>query len=128
MRIIFIIIICCSFVLTLSADNKTPADSVTSILKIESNWTNTNELNTNVESKTSNKINIITIVDGITYYTSNEGIYITLKTSTNNVKLYSLTGEVVWKGNLVQGSFLIPIKQGLYFLRINNKSYKVVRK
>jgi len=28
----------------------------------------------------------------------------------------------------VQGRFFIPTRQGIYFLRINNKSYKVICK
>ena len=35
-------------------------------------------------------------------------------------------GDVVWQGNLVQGRFFIPMRPGVYFLRVNNKSYKVI--
>jgi len=42
--------------------------------------------------------------------------------------LFALTGQLLWSGNLVQGRFFIPVRQGIYFLRINGKSYKVICK
>lgn len=69
-----------------------------------------------------------TLAEGIVYSTNQNGIYITISKSSENIKLFSLTGEVVWAGNLVQGRFFIPTSPGIYFLRINNKSYKIVCK
>ncbi len=71
---------------------------------------------------------LIVLTEGISYGTSDEGILLVLAKPTNNVKLITLTGDVFWSGNLVQGKFFIPVKQGIYFLKINNKSYKVVCK
>jgi hypothetical protein len=128
MRLILYILICSSFFVQLFADNKKPTNSGTPIIKIESTWANSTTENSSNTSANTNSANTITINEDITYFTSNEGLFITLSKPTSNVKLFSLTGEIVWKGNLVQGNFLIPIKQGIYFLRINNKSYKVLRK
>ena len=127
MRLIIYLFICLGFIIQVSADNKKPIIQGTPIIKIESNWANPATENSTTTASTNAPI-IITINEEISYYTSTEGLFITLSKPTSNVKLFSLTGEIVWKGNLVQGNFLIPIKQGIYFLRINNKSYKVIRK
>ena len=103
------------------ADGKNPGDSRTAVGKPENNW---NKADT--EAPSGN--NVQSIADGITYSTTAEGIFIVLPKATSNVKLFALTGEVVWSGNLVQGRFFIPTRQGIYFLRINNKSYKVICK
>jgi hypothetical protein len=47
---------------------------------------------------------------------------------TNKIKLFALTGQLLFNGELSQGRFFIPTKQGIYFLRINNKSFKVICK
>lgn len=70
----------------------------------------------------------IVLAEGISYNANAEGILLSLAKPTGNVKFLTLTGEVFWSGNLVQGRFFIPAKPGIYFLRINNKSYKVVCK
>ena len=103
------------------ADGKNPGDPRTAVGKPENNW---NKADT--EAPSGN--NVQSIADGITYSTTAEGIFIVLPKATSNVKLFALTGEVVWSGNLVQGRFFIPTRQGVYFLRINNKSYKVICK
>ncbi|HRZ97918.1 MAG TPA: hypothetical protein P5084_10195 [Paludibacter sp.] len=103
------------------AQNKSTGDSRPAVVKQENNW-NKNE--------TENQQNLptTTIVDGVTYSANTEGIFITLPKATNSIKLFTLTGEVFWSGDLVQGRFFIPTRRGIYFLRINNKSYKVVCK
>ena len=110
-----------TFVLAIYAENKNIGDPRTPVAKTDGAW-----------SKSDNDApagtNVQTIADGITYYSTADGIFITLPKATSNVKLFALTGEVVWSGNLVQGRFFIPTRQGIYFLRINNKSYKVVCK
>lgn len=109
------------FALTVTAQNKNNAEHRPAIVKSEAGWNKSDN-----ESQQAN--NSQTVMDGITFSTSQEGIYITLPKSTGNVKLFSLTGEVVWSGNLVQGRFFIPTRAGIYFLKVNNKSYKVVCK
>ncbi len=62
---------------------------------------------------------------GVIYSSNVGGIFLTLPKSTNSIKLFALTGQLIWSGDLVQGKFYIPTGPGIYFLRINNKSYKV---
>jgi len=117
-RLLFFILICSALTITM-VDAKNVGDQKTTVVKADNGWNKSDENAAN---------NVQTIADGITYYTTAEGIFINLPKATSNVKLFSLTGEVVWQGNLVQGRFFIPVRQGIYFLRINNKSYKVICK
>jgi len=103
------------------ADGKNPGDPRTTVGKPEGSWNKQ-------DNDTPTSTNVQSIADGITYSTTAEGIFLVLPKATSNVKLFALTGEVVWSGNLVQGRFFIPTRQGIYFLRINNKSYKVICK
>lgn len=63
--------------------------------------------------------------DGFSYYTNSGGIYLIFPKTNNNVRLFALTGQLLWSGELVSGRFYIPTGQGIYFLRVNDKSYKV---
>lgn len=67
----------------------------------------------------------VKIENGVIYSSNIGGIFLTLPKSTNSIKLFALTGQLIWSGDLVQGKFYIPTGPGIYFLRINNKSYKV---
>lgn len=113
-----LILFVCS--MTMVAQNKSSGDNKTVVIKSDNEWNQTDEDNTSQ--------NTAVTVDGITYIPRQDGILITLPKASNNVRLLALTGEVVWSGNLVQGKFFIPTRPGIYFLRINNKSYKVVCK
>lgn len=126
MRFALYIFLCSCLVVQLSAQNKKATNTLATSIKAESTWER--PIADTTSTATINPANIVTINDDISYYSSSTGLFITLNKPTTNVNLLSLTGESVWKGNLVQGRFLIPIKQGIYFLRINNKSYKVIRK
>lgn len=66
--------------------------------------------------------------DYVNYYSTSEGIYITIVEGKNKVKLFALTGQLLLDGDLTQGRFFIPTHKGIYFLRINSKSFKVVCK
>jgi hypothetical protein len=103
------------------AQNKSNVEQRTPVVKNDASWNKT-------ENETSQSTNTQTISDGITINSKQNGIYITMPKAVANVKLFSLTGELVWAGNLVQGRFFIPTQAGIYFLRVNNKSYKVVCK
>lgn len=111
------------FVFSLSdlvvAQKNTSGDNKPVIVKTDPNWNKNDNDNTQPAAVT---------VDGITYIAKSDGILFTLPKASNSVKLFALTGEVVWSGDLVQGRFFIPTRPGIYFLRINNKSYKVVCK
>lgn len=67
----------------------------------------------------------VVVADGFSYYTSTGGIYLIFSKPNNNVKLFALTGQLIWGGELVSGRFFIQTGEGIYFLRVNNKSYKV---
>ena len=70
----------------------------------------------------------VTIADGFSYYSSSGGVYLTFTKANNNVKLFALTGQLLWSGELVSGKFFVKTGEGIYFLRVNNKSYKVISK
>lgn len=64
--------------------------------------------------------------ENVAYSTTSNGIFITILSGTNKIKLFALTGQLLLNGDLTQGRFFIPTRQGIYFLRINTKSYKVI--
>jgi len=66
--------------------------------------------------------------ESVSFSATAGGIYITIIDGTNKIKLFALTGQLLFNGDLTQGRFFIPTKQGIYFLRINNKSFKVICK
>lgn len=66
--------------------------------------------------------------ENVSFITTSEGIYITIINGTNKIKLLALTGQLLLEGELKQGRFFIPTKKGIYFLKINNKNYKVICK
>jgi len=68
---------------------------------------------------------IVTVAEGFSYSTTNGGIFLILPKAANNVRLFALTGQLIWNGELVSGRFYIPTGKGIYILRVNNKSYKV---
>ena len=97
-----------------------PDEPRTGVTKPDANWTKS-------ESETTAITNpIINIAEGISYSTTSEGILLIMPKASSNIQLFALTGDVVWQGNLVQGRFFIPMRPGVYFLRVNNKSYKVI--
>jgi hypothetical protein len=103
------------------AQQKNTTDHKSSVVKSEAAWSKS-------EAESSQSATTQIVVDGITYSTTQNGIFITMPKAVGNVKLFSLTGEVVWSGNLVQGRFFIPTRAGIYFLKVNNRSYKIVCK
>jgi len=64
----------------------------------------------------------------VNYSSTNDGIFITILSGTNKIKLFALTGQLLFNGDLTQGRFLIQTRKGIYFLKINNKSFKVICK
>lgn len=66
--------------------------------------------------------------ENVSYSGTTDGIYVSIISGTNKIKLYALTGQVLFNGVMSQGRFLITAKTGIYFLKINNKSYKVICK
>lgn len=123
MKMKFILLIITLVLLTMptTAQNKSNVEQRTPVVKNDASWSKS-------DNESSQSTSLQTISEGITINTKQNGIYITMPKAVANVKLFSLTGELVWAGNLVQGRFFIPTQAGIYFLRVNNKSYKVVCK
>jgi len=76
-------------------------------------------------ARTDESASAVIVADGFSYYTASSGIYLIFPKANNNVKLFALTGQLIWSGELVSGRFYIPTGRGIYILRVNNKSYKV---
>jgi len=66
--------------------------------------------------------------ENVSFNSTSDGIYITIINGSNKIKLYALTGQLLLNGELTQGHFFIPTRNGIYFLKVNNKSYKVICK
>jgi hypothetical protein len=66
--------------------------------------------------------------ENVSYNATSEGIYVTILSGTNKIKLFALSGQLLFNGVLTQGRFLITARTGIYFLRVNNKNYKVICK
>ncbi|MDD3079630.1 MAG: hypothetical protein PHH37_11085 [Paludibacter sp.] len=119
---LLILMLVAIFIAGIWADNKNTGDNHPSVVKNDSTWTKNDTGNQRVTPDIQN------IASGVSYYTNQDGIFIMLSKATTNIKLFALTGDIVWQGNLVQGRFFIPVRPGIYFLRVNNKSYKVICK
>lgn len=117
------------YVATIFAQNSAKGDSRTgtqnTVIRLEgaqNSWVKTD----NEGSSSSNMQ--ITDNENVTFNSTSEGIYISIIKGTNKIKLFALTGQLLLNGDLTQGRFFIPTRKGIYFLRINNKSYKVICK
>ena len=66
--------------------------------------------------------------ENVSFNSTGEGIYITVSSGTNKIKLFALTGQLIFNGDLTQGHFFILTRKGIYFLKVNNKSFKVICK
>jgi hypothetical protein len=66
--------------------------------------------------------------ENVSFSATADGIYVTILSGTNKIKLYALTGQLLANGELSQGHFFIFARKGIYLLKVNNKSYKVICK
>ena len=66
--------------------------------------------------------------ENVSFIGTSDGIYITIISGSNKIKLLALTGQLLLEGELTQGRFFIPTRKGIYFLKINTKNYKVICK
>ena len=111
-----ILILLFTLTLTVAVEANDPR---TPVVRQDGNWPKTE----------NNEVSqVVNIAEGISYIANKDGIQLILQVPVSNIKLFALTGEAVWSGNLVQGRFFIPTRPGIYFLRLNNKSFKVVCK
>jgi len=102
------------------------AASQATVIKIDgsaqSGWVKGDNDNTSTPNTQTN------INESVSFSSTSEGIIITILNGTNKIKLFALTGQLIFNGDLTQGRFLIQTRKGIYFLKINNKSYKVICK
>jgi len=130
MRWIFTLLILCISVECLIAQNTTKSDShnssPTSVIKIEGSDQNGWVKNDNENISGTNQTTAGN--ENVSFYGASDGIYFSIINGTNKIKLFALTGQLLFDGELTQGKFLIQTRKGIYFLRINNKSYKVICK
>ncbi|NDP20834.1 MAG: hypothetical protein GZ091_07115 [Paludibacter sp.] len=117
------------YVATIFAQSTSKGDSRTgnqnTVIRIEgtqNGWTKS-DVEGSSTSNTQSSDN-----ENVTFNSTADGIYISIIKGTNKIKLFALTGQLLLNGDLTQGRFFIPTRKGIYFLRINNKSYKVVCK
>lgn len=102
------------------------AASQATVIKIDgsaqSGWVKGDNDNTSTPTTQTN------INESVSFSSTSEGIFVTILNGTNKIKLFALTGQLIFNGDLTQGRFLIQTRKGIYFLKINNKSYKVICK
>jgi len=66
--------------------------------------------------------------ENVSYNSTSEGIYVIISSGINKIKLYALTGQLLSNGDLAPGHFFTPTRRGIYFLKINTRTYKVICK
>ena len=66
--------------------------------------------------------------ENVSYSSTSEGIYVMIRSGTNKIKLYALTGQLLSNGDLSPGHYFTPTRRGIYFLKINTRTYKVICK
>jgi hypothetical protein len=128
MKRLFTILIWVLSVYSVFAQNSVKAEvhsaTQNTIVKIEGSQSsyarNDNDATTVITDASGNDI--------VSYNATANGIYIYIIRGTNKIKLFALTGQLLLNGDLTQGRFFIPTHQGIYILRVNNKSYKVICK
>jgi len=129
MKQLFILIFLFQFFGHINAQSNTKNEShgtaQNAIVKIEgsqNSWTKgENDSPVGTNSQTSG-------TENVSFNTTSEGIFVTILNGTNKIKLFALTGQLLLNGELKQGTFFIPTRKGIYFLKVNNKSFKVICK
>ncbi len=129
MKLILSFLFLCMSVAGILAQSATKSDNHTSnqtvFIRIEGNqngWARAdNETSQGAASAVSG-------TENVSFNGTSDGIYITINSGTNKIKLFALTGQLLLDGDLTQGRFFIPTRKGIYFLKINNKSFKVICK
>lgn len=124
---IFTLLILCVSVAGLNAQITSKGDSHNTnqnvVIKIEGNqngWVKgDNDVSSGISTPALGNENV-------SFNATSEGIYVTINKGTNKIKLFALTGQLLLDGDLTQGRFFIPTRKGIYFMKINNKSYKVI--
>ncbi len=129
MKHIFTILFLFASVTCFFAQNIIKSDSrgaQATVIRIDGSTANTwikndNDASTTVTTTTAGS-------ETVSFSSAADGIFITILSGTNKIKLFALTGQLLFNGDLTQGRFLIQTRKGIYFLKINNKSFKVICK
>jgi hypothetical protein len=130
MKRIFTLLFLFVTVASLFAQNAAKGDSraagQTTVIRIDGSTQNVwikadNDASTTTTTTTSGS-------ESVSFNSTTDGIFITILSGTNKIKLFALTGQLLFNGDLTQGHFLIQARKGIYFLKINNKSFKVICK
>ncbi len=117
MKRILTLLFWCVSVAGLFAQTTTKSDTHTSLIRIEGSNDAPQGTNTTVSG-----------TENVSFYGTSEGIYVTINSGSNKIKVFALTGQLIFNGDLTQGRFLIQTRTGIYFLKINNKNFKVICK
>ena len=120
MKLILSFLFLCMSVAGIYAQSATKSDSHASnqtvFIRIEGNqngWARAdNETSQGATSTVSG-------TENVSFNGTSDGIYITINSGTNKIKLFALTGQLLLDGDLTQGRFFIPTRKGIYFLKIN---------
>jgi hypothetical protein len=114
-------------VVTIYAQNTSKVDSritnQTTVIRIDGSTQTIWEKDYDTPTPTNT---ITTVNENVSFYSTSEGIYITILSGTNKIKLFALTGQLLFNGDLAQGRLYILTRKGIYFLKVNNKSFKVI--
>ncbi len=89
---------------------------------LASGWS---EFNNIIEEENASAINTIKR-DNITIQPVSNGIFIEIKGQTS-VSVYNLSGQMVYQ-SVINGNVEVPLNKGIYILRVNNESEKVIVK
>ena len=115
MKPILTLLFFCVSVAGLFAQTNSKSDTHTSLIRIEGNNDAPQGTNTSISG-----------TENVSFYGTSDGIYVTINSGTNKIKLFALTGQLLFNGDLTQGRFKIQTRTGIYFLKINNKNFKVI--
>ena len=116
-------------VVTIFAQNTTKGDSYltnqNTVIRIDGSQNSWVKPDNEVAARTNAAT---TVNENVSFSSTSEGIFINIISGANKIKLFALTGQLLLNGELTQGSFFIPTRNGIYFLKVNNKSFKVICK
>ena len=129
MKLILSFLFLCMSVAGILAQSATKSDNHTSnqtvFIRIEGNQNGWARGDNDTSQGTASPVSG---TENVSFNGTSDGIYITINSGTNKIKLFALTGQLLLDGDLTQGRFFIPTRKGIYFLKINNKSFKVICK
>ena len=125
LALLFALVVLLALTGELYTQNFQKNDSHTSVIRLDGNqsgWTKgDNDTNQGLT-------NTIAGNENVSFSSTSDGIYLTINNGSYSIKLFALTGQVLFDGTLNQGRFIIQTRTGIYFLKVDNKSFKVICK